>query len=68
MKPLFAKVEAALAGLDWSQSGAADPGKGTGFSLDSAAALAHASGLDDYAAQMRSHAQTFASGIRRLSF
>jgi hypothetical protein len=68
LKPLFTKVEAALAGLDWSQSGAAGQGKGTGFSLDSAAALAHASGLDDYAAQMRSHAQTFASGIRGLSF
>lgn len=68
LKPLFAKVEAALAGLDWSQSGAAAGNKGTGFELDATAALAHASGLDDYAAQMRSHAQTFASGIRGLSF
>jgi hypothetical protein len=68
LKPLLAKVESALAGLDWSQSGAADQGKGTGFSLDSAAALAHASALDDYATQMRSHAQTFATGIRGLKF
>lgn len=68
LKPLFAKVEAALAGLGWSQSGAGGPGKGTGFSLDPSAALAHASGLNEYAAQMRSHAQTFAAGIRGLSF
>jgi hypothetical protein len=32
-KPLFAKVEAALSGLDWSKSGAA-AGTPTGFSLD----------------------------------
>jgi hypothetical protein len=32
-KPLFAKVEAALSGLDWSQSGAA-AGKSDGFTLD----------------------------------
>lgn len=68
LKPLFAKVEAALAGLDWSRSGAAAGGQGTGFELDATAALVHASGLDDYAAQMRGHAQTFASGIRGLSF
>jgi hypothetical protein len=68
LKPLFAKVEAALAGLDWSQSGAADPGKGSGFELDAAAALAHAEALSGYAAAMRGHAQTFAAGIRGLSF
>lgn len=68
LKPLFAKVEAALAGLDWSQSGAVAPERATGFSLTASAALAHASGLDDYAAQMRAHAETFAAGIRGLSF
>jgi hypothetical protein len=68
LKPLFAKVEAALAGLDWSQSGAAFPGKGTGFELDAAAARAHAQALGTYAATMRGHAQTFAAGIRGLNF
>ena len=61
------KVETALSGLDWSQSGASSA-PGTGFELDATAALAHASGLDDYASQMRAHAQAFASGIRGLSF
>jgi hypothetical protein len=68
LKPLFAKVEAALAGLDWSQSGAASPGKGTGFELDAAAVRAHAQALGTYAAAMRGHAQTFAAGIRGLNF
>lgn len=68
LKPLLAKVETALSGLDWSQSGAASPGAGSGFELQATAALAHASGLDAYASQMRTHAQAFASGIRGLSF
>ena len=68
LKPLFAKVEAALAGLDWSQAGGAPAGKGSGFELDATAALTHAAGLDEYAAQMRGHAQTFAAGIRGLAF
>jgi hypothetical protein len=67
LKPLLAKVERALSGLDWSQSGASSA-PGTGFELDATAALAHASGLDAYASQMRAHAQAFASGIRGLSF
>lgn len=67
LKPLLAKVETALSGLDWSQSGASSA-PGSGFELDATAALAHASGLDAYASQMRAHAQVFASGIRGLSF
>jgi hypothetical protein len=67
LKPLLAKVETALSGLDWSQSGASSA-PGSGFELDATAALAHASGLDDYASQMHAHAQVFASGIRGLSF
>jgi hypothetical protein len=47
LKPLTAKVEAALAGLDWSQSGAVSSGKGSGFELDSAAARAHAQAMGE---------------------
>jgi hypothetical protein len=68
LKPLMARVEDALAGLDWPQSGAASPGQGTGLELDATTALAHASGLDQYASQMRAHAQAFGSGIRGLAF
>jgi hypothetical protein len=68
LKPLFAMVNAALAGLDWSQSGAVSPGKGSGFELNAAAARAHAQALSGYAADMRAHAATFAAGIRGLQF
>lgn len=67
LKPLMAKVEQALSGLDWPQSGASAP-KGTGFTLQASAALSHASGLDQCAEQFRAHARQFASGIRALSF
>lgn len=67
-KPLMAKVEKALSGLDWSQSGAVSSGQGTGFELDEAPARAHAEAMGQYAADMRSHAQVFASGIRGLNF
>lgn len=68
LKPLFAKVDAAAAGLDWSRSGAVPAGSGTGFELHSAAARAHAQALTGYAEDIRSHAATFAAGIRGLRF
>ncbi|MBO0832790.1 MAG: hypothetical protein J2P29_12560 [Actinobacteria bacterium] len=68
LKPLMAKVEAALAGLDWSQTGAAAVGKGAGLELDAPAARAHAQALATYASDMRSHAQKFAGEIRGLAF
>lgn len=67
LKPLTAKVEQALSGLDWSQAGAESSGRGAGLELDSAAARAHAQAMGEYASEMRSHAQTFASGIRGLN-
>lgn len=67
-KPLMAKVEKALSGLDWSQSGASSPGKGTGFELDEPTARMHAQAMSQYADDMRSHAQTFSAGIRGLNF
>jgi len=67
-KPLMAKVEKALSGLDWSQSGAAAPGKGSGVELDKPAARAHAQAMGQYADEMNSHAQTFSAAIRGLNF
>lgn len=68
LKPLLAKVEAALTGLDWSRSGAEPVGRGNGFELDAPAARAHAQAMAGYASDMRSHAETFAAGIRGLRF
>lgn len=68
LKPLMAKVEEALSGLDWSQSGGVPSGRAAGFELDSPTARAHAQAMGEYASEMRGHAQTFASGIRGLSF
>jgi hypothetical protein len=66
-KPLFAKVEAALAGLDWSKSGVV-AGKATGFSLDPAAVRAQTQHLRDNAADLRTHAAAFQAGVRGLRF
>ena len=67
-RPLFAKVEAAVSGLDWSRSGAADPGKGAGFTLDPSAVRAQTRAQRGYAADMREHAAAFGSGARGLKF
>lgn len=66
-KPLFAKVEAAMAGLDWSQSGGAPPG-GEGFSLDPAGVRTQTAALRTHAATMRQHGANFQQGVRGLSF
>lgn len=68
LKPLMAKVEDALAGLDWSQSSADAAGKGVGLELDAPAARAHVQALATYASDMRSHAFRFSSQISGLSF
>lgn len=68
LKPLFATVEAALAGLDWSQSGASPVGRGTGFELHAPTALGHAQALSGYAAEMRTQVAAFAAQIRGLRF
>ncbi|MGH3156878.1 MAG: hypothetical protein ACRDNF_09920 [Streptosporangiaceae bacterium] len=66
-KPLFAKVEAALAGLDWSKSGAT-AGKATGFSLAPSAVRSQTQMLRENATVMRAHAAAFQSGVRGLNF
>jgi hypothetical protein len=66
-KPLFAKIGAALAGLDWSQSGVS-AGKGTGFSVQPPAVQAQTSALRGHAASLRGQAAGLAGQVRGLKF
>lgn len=66
-KPLFAKVEAAMAGLDWSQSGSAG-GSSNGFSVEVAAVRTQTAALRTHAATMRTHGANFQQGVRGLTF
>ncbi|HEV3170738.1 MAG TPA: hypothetical protein VGZ32_10385 [Actinocrinis sp.] len=66
-KPLFAKVEAALSGLDWSQSGASSS-SAQGFSLDLQALEEQATHMKVHAETMRAHAAKLGSGIAGLAF
>lgn len=68
-KPLFAKVEAAMAGLDWSKSGGGDgSATGAGFSLDAGAVRTQTAALRQHAATMRQHGANFQQGVQGLSF
>lgn len=67
-KPLFAKVENMLSGLDWSQSGAVEPGKGTGTEVSREAVGAATKALRQHADTMKLHAATFSSGVQSLGF
>jgi hypothetical protein len=67
-KPLFAKVERALAGLDWSNAPSGGGGLGRGFSLDAEALRQQIAILRGHADAMRGHAQTLRSGLEGLSF
>ncbi|MHA6760026.1 WXG100-like domain-containing protein [Streptacidiphilus sp. PAMC 29251] len=77
-KPLFAKVEKAMSGLDWSQTGVGDgggggggadgSGAGDGFSLDHGTAGAHLQVLSGHAESLRGHAAVLRSGMAGLAF
>ena len=67
-KPLFAKVENALAGLDWSNAPAGEPGVGESFSIEPGTVAAHTAVLRGHAETMRGHAETLRSGLGGLSF
>ena len=67
-KPLFAKVESMVAGLDWSASATGSIGAGTGFSIDFEVAQTRVATMQAHAATMRGHAQTLNSGLAGLSF
>jgi hypothetical protein len=66
-KPLFAKVESALSGLDWSQAGVGG-GSAEGFTLDLEELERQTTMLHTHAATMRSHVGTLKAGIAGLSF
>ena len=67
-KPLFAKIEAAMTGLDWGNTSGGGSGTGTGFSVDEAAARQQIALIRQHAATMRSHAESFHAQIAGLSF
>ncbi|WP_369015947.1 WXG100 family type VII secretion target [Actinocrinis puniceicyclus] len=68
-KPLFAKVEQMVAGLDWSNAqGGGSAGAGEMFSVDFEEARSHVSMLRTHSETMRSHASTLHSGLGALSF
>ncbi|MBR7827546.1 hypothetical protein KDK95_14605 [Actinospica sp. MGRD01-02] len=67
-KPLFAKVEKALAGLDWSNAPGGESGMGEGFSIDPGAVAQHTAVLRGHAETMRGHAERLHSGLGGLSF
>lgn len=67
-KPLFAKIEAAMTGLDWGNTSGGGSGTGSGFSVDEAAARQQIALIRQHAATMRSHAESFRAQIAGLSF
>ncbi|WP_441248852.1 hypothetical protein [Kitasatospora sp. McL0602] len=68
-KPLFAKIEHAMSGLDWSQTGgAASAGAGDGFMLHHEAAGSHLQILRGHTDTFREHAQQLRSGLEGLAF
>lgn len=67
-KPLFAKVEAAMAGLDWSKSGGGPPQGGEGFSLEPGGVRTQVAALRTHATTMRAHGANFQQGVQGLSF
>ncbi|MBR7837754.1 hypothetical protein KDL01_31040 [Actinospica durhamensis] len=68
-KPLVAKVESMLQGLDWSNApGGVDPLGSGGIQLDTEALEQHVSTLQQHAQTMRSHAATFHSQADAIEF
>jgi len=66
-KPLFAKVEAAMAGLDWAQS-TATASASTGLSIDPEAVRVHTAALRTHAQTMQDHGARFHQGLQGLDF
>jgi hypothetical protein len=67
-KPLFAKVDSALSGLDWSQSGAGSSGHGTSLEVWPATVKAQTTALRGHAAALRTHTASSAGQVRGLKF
>lgn len=67
-KPLFAKVEDAMAGLDWSRSGSTLADPATGISLDPTALTEQVAALRWHAAIIGRHGEQFARLVGSLEF
>jgi hypothetical protein len=65
-KPLFAKVEAAMSGLDWK--GGATSAGGQGVRIDPVAVRVQTAILRSHAATMRGHGDHFHAAVSRLGF
>ena len=63
----FAKVDEALSGLDWSQSGAT-AGPPVSVVLDPPSVRAETAALRSHAASLQDHAAAFQQGVQGLSF
>jgi uncharacterized protein YukE len=66
-KPLLAKIEDAVGGLDWSKSGA-QVDSADEFSIDPAAVAQHVAVLRQQATQIGQHGTQFAARVRALNF
>ena len=66
-KPLFAKVEQMVAGLDWSNAGGGS-GSSSAVQIDFAEARTHIATMRAHAETMQGHAATLSSGLSGLSF
>jgi hypothetical protein len=67
-KPLFAKVEQMVAGLDWSNAGGGSSANGGAVQIDFAEARTHVATMRAHAETMQGHAATLSSGLSGLSF
>jgi hypothetical protein len=68
-KPLFAKVESAMSGLDWSQSQTnGSEGVSGGFAIDHELASGHLATMSGHAAMFRTHATNLRAGLEGLAF
>lgn len=67
-QPLFDKVQAAMAGLDWSKSGAPTTGAGTGFTIDAQAVRTQIAALRTHASTMVSQGQQYQANVGGLNF
>jgi hypothetical protein len=66
-EPLFDKIEAAMSGLDWSQSGAAvEPGGSV--SLDAEAVAGHIATLRTHAQTLQQHGADYQAAVSSLAF
>ncbi len=67
-QPLFAKVQEAMAGLDWSKSGTPPTNAGDGFVVSPQAVATQTAALRTYAQQMLSQGQQYQTTVQGLNF